>query len=151
MHTFAYSGSLSTTANVDVPAVVDDVLTISNNHFIIPNQRKLFVGYAGSATLSLAEINCAKFRQFAPIRLLPWNVGALPANNPNVFDCSALSINLPVNEELQAICSSAIASVLNKCSCFCPHTINSLPLHRERFIPIMVPQQRLLSRIHGQP
>lgn len=110
MHTFAYSGSLAQTPNVDVPAVIDDVLTISNNHFIIPTPRKLFVGYAGSATLTLAELNCAKFRQYAPIRILPWNVGALPANNPNVFDASQLSIQLPTNEEIQAICSSGIAT-----------------------------------------
>ena len=110
MHTFAYSGSLAQTPNIDVPAVVDDILTISDNHFILPQPRKLFVGYAGSATLTLAEITNPTFRTIAPIRLLPWNVAALPANNPNVFDASQLSITLPSNQELQAICSSGIAT-----------------------------------------
>lgn len=83
-HLCAYSASIDTTANVDIAAVVDDILTIQNSHFLLPQDLRMLAIYAGSATLIRARMSSPKLRQITQPQIRPINVAALPAANPNV-------------------------------------------------------------------
>ena len=109
-HMSAYaSTTLSTTANTDIAAVQDDILAISNNHFLPQKDYDLVFAYAQSATLNRARLVSPTNRQITIPFLRPVNAGATPATDPNVADYRSTPFGIQGLEELALEASSDIA------------------------------------------
>lgn len=106
MHTAAYfqTGLASGTAS-DLPAVFDQVLTISNNHFLLQQPRQLLWAYSSGLNLQNSSIQSPTIRKVTKIGIDPFNQAVLPATNPNVLDLTKQPFVLPYLEELQNIVS----------------------------------------------
>lgn len=110
-HMAAYaSTTLSTTANTDITAVADDILAISNNHFLPQNDMDLIAAYCQSATLNRARLVSPSNRQITLPFLRPVNAAATPATDPNVCDLSHQPFRIQGLEELALEASSDIAT-----------------------------------------
>lgn len=108
-HLAAYTELIDNTANTDVNALTDDVLTILNNHFILRQPMKLIAAWMAAATLSRARFDSPTIRFYGNPYVRPINVAALPANNPNMAWYDEKPIILPAGEELAVQATSGIA------------------------------------------
>lgn len=108
-HVAAYTVLLGTTANTDVPALSDDVLTIFNNHFLLRRSYSLMAAWAGSATLSRVRFDSPTLRFYGNPYVRPVALGALPLTNPNTMQLWTKPIVLPAGEEIAVQATSAIA------------------------------------------
>lgn len=109
-HTSAYATTtLSTTANTDVPAINDDIIAISNNHFLPQRDYDLVAAYTQSATLNRTRIVSPTNRQITLPFLRPINAGSTPATDTNVADYRAVPFRIEGLEELAAEMTSDIA------------------------------------------
>ena len=109
-HMSAYaSTTLSTTANTDIAAVQDDILAISNNHFLPQKDYDLVFAYAQSATLNRVRLVSPTNRQVTLPFLRPVNAGATPATDPNVADYRSTPFGIQALEELALEATSDIA------------------------------------------
>lgn len=99
-HLAGYYGSIAAVANTNCPAIVDDVLTIQNAHFMLTQPRDLLFAYAGSPLLDRARINSPTFRAFSPSFIWPINLDdSIPAN-PGVADYRDNPLRIPPLEEI---------------------------------------------------
>lgn len=108
-HVADYTVAIGTTANTDVPALSDDVLSIQNSHFILRSPMKLLWAHALSATLARVRFDSPTMRYYGNPFIRPINVAALPGNNPNIGMYSDHAIVLPAGEEIAIQGTSAIA------------------------------------------
>jgi hypothetical protein len=99
-HLAGYFLSIANVANTDVPAIVDGVLTISNNHFRLVDNMSL----VGAATIALTNIRA---RLDSPTMRLPGNpyiepvsLGTLPVDRQKIWDISMQPYPLPTREEI---------------------------------------------------
>jgi len=108
-HLAAYAAAIGSTADTDVTAVVDDILTIQNSHFVLSQEMMLLSAMAMSATLTRAKIASPSMRQIASPFIRPIVIAAIPPANPNMalFDYSPFRI--PPFEEIQVQASAAPA------------------------------------------
>lgn len=84
-HLCAYSAlTAAAVTNNDTPALQDDIITIQNNHFLLPYNMNVAAAYASGVALTRARINSPTVRQMNPGYVHPINVALLPANDPNV-------------------------------------------------------------------
>ena len=109
-HLAAYvNAALGSTANTDINALSDDILTIQNNHFVMNQPTDLLAAAAMSATLTRVKLASPSMRQIASPYIRPIIVGATPGSNPNV----ALYYNNPYRlvpfEEIQMQATSGVA------------------------------------------
>lgn len=106
-HLAAYNLAIGAVADTDVPAVVDDILTIQNNHFVLSKPLNLISAWVGSPTLSRAKIASPSMRQIVSPYVRPINVAALPANNPNVWLLHHNPFTINWGEEIQVLGTAA--------------------------------------------
>lgn len=109
-HISAYSGLVGTTANTDVAALADQVLTISaGNRFLFQRDTALVWTYAASTTISRARLTSPTLQQvgFPNIRPVTRAVGGI--NNPNIMDLRRRPLILPGLEEIGAQATTALA------------------------------------------
>lgn len=86
----------------DTNAVVDNVFSIRNNHYIFTEQYEIVAATALGATLTAAQIDTPSIDAFNPFQVYPLNAAALTvAANPNVMDLRASPVPMPMNEELK--------------------------------------------------
>lgn len=110
-HTVAYGSSIDNTEDVDVPAINELSMTISNGHFY-PSRDLWVVGaYANSPTLTRARINTNTLKlQSAPyIRPFDAATGALPKDNPNFMFLGNRPLRVKALEEIQVQATAAPA------------------------------------------
>lgn len=108
-HLACYTEAIDNTADNDVTALADDILTIQNNHFILQQPMKLIAAYAGSATLSRAKIASPTMRQVASPFIRPISVALLPPTNANVWILDQQPFSLVPFEEIQMQATSGVA------------------------------------------
>jgi len=83
-HLAAYGASVANTGNVDVAAISDQVLAISNNHFLPQEDWNLVYAMALSTTMQRARIVSPTNRQITLPFIRPTNLGANPLTNPGM-------------------------------------------------------------------
>lgn len=116
-HTAAYfTASLSTTANFDVPALGDDVLTISNSHFLPQQDLDLVAAAAMSANLNRARLVSPSNRQVTLPFIRPINAAAIPATQQEIPDYIENPFRIRGLEELALEASSDIAMGNEDCN-----------------------------------
>jgi hypothetical protein len=115
-HTCAYTLALGTTANTDVPALNDDILAISNSHFLPQRDYDLVYASAMAATLNRARIVSPTNRQITLPFIRPAIAAALPPANPNVANYIANPFRIRGLEELAIEATSDIAMGTERCN-----------------------------------
>lgn len=85
-HLAANFVALADTADTDVPALNDDVMTIQNNHFIPRDDLRLHAAYSSAVTLLRTRLNSPSIRQVVPSYLSPVGTALLPASRPPIAD-----------------------------------------------------------------
>jgi len=84
-HLACYTASApASSSNLDIPGVNDNVLTLSNNHYILTQSAKLKAAYVQADTLTRARINTPKLRATSLPYFEPVSVSLLPGNLPHV-------------------------------------------------------------------
>ena len=110
-HLACYKGAVSANAsNFDLPAVPDNVLTISNNHYILTQSARVKLAYAQAASITLARINTPKLRATSLPYIEPLRVGTLPGNLPPVAVYDNNQLNLDPIDEIAIEISNDLAS-----------------------------------------
>lgn len=102
-HAFAYTLAIGATADTDVPALSDDILTIQNSHFVLSNSLNLFGAIVLSPTILRAKLTSPTLRQIANVYLRGINAVAIPGNNPFFYYAPAGGLKLRPFEEIQVL------------------------------------------------
>jgi hypothetical protein len=107
---------IGSTANTDVAALTDDVLTISNNHFLPGRDYDLVYAWAGSPTLDRARIVSPTNRQVTLPFIRPISAAVVPAAEARLMDLHENPFRVRGLEEL-AIEASAAPSATERFTC----------------------------------
>jgi hypothetical protein len=114
-HLAGFFVSIGQTALTNVPPIQDDILSIQNSHYLLPQNMSVAAAYASSVTLSRARINSPTVRQINPSYIHPINVALLPANDPNVQIFPPGFLSLLGQEEVQIEATSGLAMGNENC------------------------------------
>lgn len=110
-HLAAYTKTnLGNTADTDIGALTDDILTIQNTHFVLQQQMNLIAAAAMSATLLRAKLASPSMRQIASPFIRPIIGAVKPAANPNVWVMDYQPFSIPPFEEIQLLATSGVAT-----------------------------------------
>ncbi len=85
-HVAAYTASLGNVTNSDTAALTDDILAISNGHFLPQQDMNLAFAFGAGPNTDRIRIVSPTNRQITLPFIRPINVAALPATDPNVGD-----------------------------------------------------------------
>lgn len=99
-HLLAYEESIDNTANFDLDAITDDIITRQNDHFFPSMDLHLLWAAAMSATLNRCRIQSPELRQITPPFIRPIIAAAIPADNDEPADYSQNPFRLPRLEEI---------------------------------------------------
>lgn len=108
-HLAAYTVAIGTTANTDITALTDDILPITNGHFIPPNDYDLIAACVMSPTLTRARLNSGTIRQINPTYIRPITAAAVPGTNPGVMNLRRDPFRVKGQEELALEATSGVA------------------------------------------
>lgn len=108
-HTLAYNVDIGQVANLDVPAITDDIFTITNSHFLPNADWDIIYAAAMSATINRARIVSPSNRQITLPFIRPVEPAATPGDNPNVADYRRTPFRIKRNEELSIEATSDLA------------------------------------------
>lgn len=108
-HLAAYTATIGPTADTDVAALSDDILTIQNSHFVLQQPMLLLAAAAMSATLLRAKLASPTLRQIANPWIRPIIGAAIPGNNANLAIYGDNPLHLPPFQELQVLATSGVA------------------------------------------
>src|SRR5262245_46688294 len=105
-HVAAYFGSLGNTADTDVAAVVDDIVTIQNNHFVLSQPLLLVAAQAAGSALVRAKLASPTMRQIASPYVRPILAAVAGGPNPNMWllDHNPFTIRPFEEVQFQATC-----------------------------------------------
>lgn len=109
-HMAAFTVLIGQTADTDVPAVVDDILTIQNSHFVLRQPTQLLLAAVMSVTLSRAKIASPSMRQLASPFIRPVILAVTPPSNPNLWLLDHNPFVIPAFEEVQLQATSALGA-----------------------------------------
>lgn len=99
-HMAAYKESIDNTANSDVNAVLDEVITRRNNHLIFTEDFNALAVYGFGALLARARFANAALTQLGSNHIWPLEVSATIPDLPQLMDMRDSPMRLPKNEEL---------------------------------------------------
>lgn len=108
-HLAGYAESIGNTANDDMNAVADEVITRRNNHLIFTDPFKLLAVQAIGAQLTRARFGNAQLTQLSSNHIWPVEVSATQPDDPAVMDLLDNPMELPQNEELTIEVTNAVA------------------------------------------
>lgn len=109
LHLVAYTGSLGNTADTQVNALTDSVLTITNNNFLMQRDSRVLMGWAGATTLTDARLNAPSFANYGDYYIHPVHRSPTAASNPPIFWADYQPIKVRANEELKARINDGIS------------------------------------------
>jgi hypothetical protein len=102
-HTAAFFDSTaSTTANTQINAVQDDVMTIRNNNLFPDRDYFLLAAYCGSDLIESGRLVTPTFRVISNPNIVPLNGADQPGSNPGIADYRANPLRIPGGQELEA-------------------------------------------------
>lgn len=114
-HISAYrNANASTTANTQVVAVADQIISRRNGNFFPVQRYNMPFVYAGGDELLRARLVTPEFRQFSSPYIRPVEPSDSPGDDPNVEDLRMNPLEIPQNEEisLQHTGSAALQPVV---------------------------------------
>ena len=109
-HVAAYRGAVGAGLNnVDIPAVQDGQLTISNTHFVLPKNAQLMWAFGVGTGLSRLRLNTPKMRYVGLPSLIPINTGTTVPSPMNLVNLSEQMVLLDTIDEIAVEASSSDA------------------------------------------
>lgn len=108
-HLFAFSEVIANTANIDIDAVQEGIMTVMNTHLLLPTDMQLVAASAFSATLSRARIVAPSLRQVGIPYIRPIFQAVIPPQDPNLQDLTKFPLRLRANEEIAIQATSGVA------------------------------------------
>lgn len=108
-HVAAYFESIDNTADTDINALGDGVLSIRSNQFVFPDKTQLLWAAAMSATLSRARLSQATFNVITRPYIRPIEQAAVPGDNPHFADYHSEPFEINPDEQLAIEATSGIA------------------------------------------
>lgn len=102
-HVLAYQGSSHDVTDLDATPVQDDIISISNGHFMPQSDMLLFGFYGGGNILSYVTLNTPTTRQISVPRMVPVSGTILPPTDPNIIDLRQNPLRLRAIEEIQML------------------------------------------------
>ncbi len=99
-HLAAYKESVDNTANTDLNAVADEILTRRNSHFIFTEPVNLLAVYGFGGVISRLRFGNAALTQKGSNHIWPLEVSATIPDLPQLMDMRDAPMMLPRNEEL---------------------------------------------------
>lgn len=108
-HLAAYFLAIGQTANTDITALNDDVLTRTNGHFQLARDMDLMAGCVMSATLNRARLNSPTLRVVSPQFIYPPEVSLTPTDHPNMAWWLDSPFRLKAGEEIALEATSGLA------------------------------------------
>lgn len=109
-HVAAYRGSVGAgLSNVDIAAVQDGQLTISNSHFVLPKNAQLMWAFGLGTNLSRLRLNTPKMRYVGLPSLVPINSGTTVPSPMNLANLTEEMVLLDTIDEIAVEASSADA------------------------------------------
>lgn len=100
-HLSVFSGSLDATADVDCPAVTDEIMAILNSHVQPQEDMMILAAAAHGALLDRARIVTPSIRQFSPVYIRPVEVAALFSDVPAIMDLRNNPLTVRRLEEIE--------------------------------------------------
>ena len=111
IHLACYNGTVTAGAtNVDIPAVTDQSLTISNGHYVLTQNATLVSAYAQGTSIIRARVNTPKLRAISLPYIEPVQQGTLPGNLPSQAAWSDYALPLDPIDEIAFETSNDLAS-----------------------------------------
>lgn len=108
-HLAAYSALIDNTANTDVAALNDQILSVSNGHFLPQRDYSLIFAAVMAATLNRVRIVSPTNRQITLPIIRPIMTAVLPATAPNMADYRKNPFRIRGLEELALEATSGVA------------------------------------------
>lgn len=100
-HICAYRGSVGAgLSNVDIAAVQDGQLTISNSHFVLPKPAVLMWAFGFGTNMSRMRLNTPKMRYVGLPSLVPINIGTTVPSPYNLVDFLEKNVMLDMIDEV---------------------------------------------------
>jgi hypothetical protein len=107
-HVAAYFESIDNTANTDINALTDGILSIRSNHFVFRDPTELMWAIAMSATLSRARFSQPSINGITRPYIRPIEQAAVPADLVHIADYSKEPFRFDSDEELAVEATSGI-------------------------------------------
>lgn len=109
-HLAVYTGPVGQTANTDIPALTDQVLTIFNNHFLLRKPMQLLAAMAMSTTIERARFDSPSLRYYGNPYIRPVLAAAIPGTDPPIDYFLDRPFMLPSGEEIAIQATSGLAT-----------------------------------------
>ncbi len=111
IHLACYQGTVTALANnVDIPAVNDQSLTISNGHYVLTEPARLAGAYSQGTSLTRTRINTPTLRATSLPYMTPINRAVLPGNLPPMAILGDYALPLTPIDEIAFETSNNLAS-----------------------------------------
>jgi hypothetical protein len=94
------NAALGTTADTDINALTDGVLSVSNNHFRLVDAMSLVAAAFMSPTAIRARLDSPSLRIMGRPQILPVNVGVTPVDRGKIMELWRNPLRLPQREEI---------------------------------------------------
>lgn len=98
--------------DVQVNAVVDQLLVIAANRFRMASKMKILFAYVGSIGLTRARIVTPHFRVPALPQIMPGNVTLIVPTNYNIMDLRSSPLELETNTDVEIQATNAAANTV---------------------------------------
>lgn len=109
LHLVAFTGSVGNTADTQLNALTDSVLSITNNDFLMQKDSRILMGWAGGATLTDARYNAPSMANYGDVYNHPVQHAATPTSNPPVWWTDYQPVKVKQNEELKVKINDGIS------------------------------------------
>lgn len=100
-HLLAYTKSMAAAAALaDLTGITDQVATLLNNHYVLPQAVRLLGAYGQGATMSALQLNTPSLRAVALPFIEPFKVATLPGSLPPFVNFRGMGPLLPPVDEV---------------------------------------------------
>jgi len=125
-----FSAALAQAANLDIPALADNILTIANGHFLPQKDMDLQFAYCQATTINRARIVSPSNRHITLPFIRPTNLGQNPITQQELADYRANPFTIKGLEELAIEATSDLACGTEDCTALVGLTIDARPAPR---------------------
>lgn len=99
-HCAAYRASFNSAAETEIAVVQDNVIPISNNRLLPPEDYGVIAVWSGGTTMDFSRINTPSLRNVNAPPLFPVTRGTVPGSDPNVDDKRGNPLKINALEEI---------------------------------------------------
>jgi hypothetical protein len=127
-HVVGYTANTFGVNNFDMAPIPDDIIAISNGHYLPHIPLQLYGGWLSGTLLSAIRLVTPRSRQIVPPPLYPIQQATLPPDRPHIFDRRNNSFLLNAVEEVSMQCNlGGAANALTYAIMFWGQSLDPVP------------------------